>query len=662
MAQYQNDPNGLGLALAPAPLDREYSGITRNDRIVGIVNNYLRHELIFVCCNEQHQLSYNKLIFNKGQIPGEKKPFILEAYNAPADPTGTAKAKSLSRKLPANVVPSEVQQLHFLAREGLPFLLVLRKNQQLELIYNFSGEPLLIENRMNVARILGSFGEKLTYQFHDGAIAEAESYEKLNERAYISDSEYYKSQMCPPVGSTQYEIHRAIHFYQDAVIVNQTLFLVRDNAIFVVDTFTKKVISTHFGQSGYLGSRIISLHKLRHQNEDEQGFKTTTIKVVAVHQNGTLQVFTPEDLNLMTRWVRNEITTTAMSTNRDPVAFTFQNQNASNCIYIVTVNNQQNTQRVFQMMFNTQIIEFTNLKLTKGDLVVSVNSQSRQRELLGIIDQRYLAIYRNDKGNLIKLYQINHTRFEIRENLSQGSIFYFQRDYALIMSKSHVYRINVATNGIDQVKLASPVAVQGGSAFIDATCFYFITGAQKQQHNGVLSKVACVETNMIEAAFTAASRGDEQAAIVDKNEKKGAKTEVLHPAFAYGNTVIKRMDYDEFNSCLNLLQQSGLEIVQVPLHHRNTLHFMGMAERTYYLCFKRFGSELFALDKGNCVSKWSAETGALLSKTELRGVDYSSYTMDRDLYDRAWFEYTLITKPSVDGPPTHKLIKFDRKT
>lgn len=31
-------------------------------------------------------------------------------------------------------------------------------------------------------------------------------------------------------------------------------------------------------------------------------------------------------------------------------------------------------QRVFQMMFNTQIIEFSNLKLQKGDQVFSVNS------------------------------------------------------------------------------------------------------------------------------------------------------------------------------------------------------------------------------------------------------------------------------------------------
>lgn len=51
------------------------------------------------------------------------------------------------------------------------------------------------------------------------------------------------------------------------------------------------------------------------------------------------------------------------------------------------------------------------------------------------MDAKYLAIYRNDKGNLIKLYQINHTRYEIRDHINSNSVFYFQRDYALIITK-----------------------------------------------------------------------------------------------------------------------------------------------------------------------------------------------------------------------------------
>lgn len=75
----------------------------------------------------------------------------------------------------------------------------------------------------------------------------------------------------------------------------------------------------------------------------------------------------------MTRWGRTEITSTQMSQQREPVISAFQNQNASNYLYMVTAA-AGGSQRVFQMMFNTQIIEFSNLKLQKGDQVFSVNS------------------------------------------------------------------------------------------------------------------------------------------------------------------------------------------------------------------------------------------------------------------------------------------------
>lgn len=144
-------------------------------------------------------------------------------------------------------------------------------------------------------------------------------------------------------------------------MVNQTLFLMRDNVIFQVNTANRKVVATHFSEGGYAGSPVLSLNKLRQQTEDDAGFKATTIKVVAVHQNGMLQVFVPEDLNLMSKWNRSQITITAMSQQRDPCQYTFQNQNSSNYLYIVTVNNSNNTQKIYQMMFNTQIIEFSNI-------------------------------------------------------------------------------------------------------------------------------------------------------------------------------------------------------------------------------------------------------------------------------------------------------------
>lgn len=59
------------------------------------------------------------------------------------------------------------------------------------MVYNFS-ETLYIEQRMNVAKILPCFGEILTYQFFDGSIAYAPSIERLSERNYMNDTEYFK--------------------------------------------------------------------------------------------------------------------------------------------------------------------------------------------------------------------------------------------------------------------------------------------------------------------------------------------------------------------------------------------------------------------------------------------------------------------------------------
>lgn len=79
----------------------------------------------------------------------------------------------------------------------------------------------------------------------------------------------------------------------------------------------------------------------------------------------------------------------------------------------------------------------------------SVNSISRQREILAIVDSKYLIIYRNDKGNLIKLYQMNHTRFEFRDQITPQSIFYFTKDYIFAMTKSTVFKVNLASSQIE---------------------------------------------------------------------------------------------------------------------------------------------------------------------------------------------------------------------
>jgi|LauGreDrversion4_2_1035121.scaffolds.fasta_scaffold671238_1 hypothetical protein len=58
---YQLDRNGSGMPAMPQTLNREFSGIVHGERIVGTVYNHIRHELLFICANDQFQLSYFKL-------------------------------------------------------------------------------------------------------------------------------------------------------------------------------------------------------------------------------------------------------------------------------------------------------------------------------------------------------------------------------------------------------------------------------------------------------------------------------------------------------------------------------------------------------------------------------------------------------------------------
>jgi hypothetical protein len=193
--QFQADHKSGVPLVHPRPLDKEFSGIPCNDKIVGIVHHYLRRELIFVTTNEQTALGYLKLHINK-----DRRPFSLLPYQPPADQKGAKRASQLKERLPVTV-PSEVQQLYYIPHENSAFLLVLRKNQQMELVFNFA-ETLLAETSMNVDRILGCFGAGITYLFHDGSIGQAKSFESLNKRDYLQDAEYYRGLTLPPASST----------------------------------------------------------------------------------------------------------------------------------------------------------------------------------------------------------------------------------------------------------------------------------------------------------------------------------------------------------------------------------------------------------------------------------------------------------------------------
>ena len=148
--------------------------------------------------------------------------------------------------------------------------------------------------------------------------------------------------MLPPKLTVLHDIHKFIHFYSDALVINQSLFLLRDNIVFIVDTFTKQILSKHFQKQ-----KVVSLHKLKLQTEDEKGYKVTTYKVVAVHKNGTLQVFVPNDNNLMTDWVRQEINQTSMLQNKESVVSAFQNQSSNSYLYIITSVPQSDNQKLY---------------------------------------------------------------------------------------------------------------------------------------------------------------------------------------------------------------------------------------------------------------------------------------------------------------------------
>ena len=149
----------------------------------------------------------------------------------------------------------------------------------------------------------------------DSTITYSQSFEKFaSNRDSKTLTEFYKQQTLPPQGYSQYDIHRRLPFYQDSLTVNQTLFLLRDNAIFLIDIQSKpKLIEMYFPQLGYTGTKVMKLHRLRESKEDANGIKINTFKVVAVQRNGTIQIFEPLDLNLQANWVRNEVTNTPMA-------------------------------------------------------------------------------------------------------------------------------------------------------------------------------------------------------------------------------------------------------------------------------------------------------------------------------------------------------------
>ena len=87
-------------------------------------------------------------------------------------------------------------------------------------------------------------------------------------------------------------------------------------------------------------------------------------------------------------------------------------------------------------MFNSSIIEL-NLKLQKQDLCFSVNYTTRNREIIGILDHKYITIFKNEKGNTTKIFQVSLLGNDIRDSLlNHNSIYFYHRDYLLILANN----------------------------------------------------------------------------------------------------------------------------------------------------------------------------------------------------------------------------------
>jgi hypothetical protein len=257
-------------------LDKEFAGSTSSKDIVGLVYNYLRYEVICVLADAQnnHQIHFERL--NIYRDPHNDSRLIrLETYIPALIDAKLFRKTKLDRKNTHNAINSsygtEIKQLYYITQEGIPYLVVLRENNSLDIIRNFT-DTVISETRLSIQRILPTFGEALMLLRSDNLIVYGETFDQIISDRKTTDLEtYYDKQLLPPCESSQYDIHRGLMFYQDSLTVNQTLFLLRDNAIFLVDTSIRngaeqcipRVTKMYFPQLGYAGTRVTKLHRLR---------------------------------------------------------------------------------------------------------------------------------------------------------------------------------------------------------------------------------------------------------------------------------------------------------------------------------------------------------------------------------------------------------------
>jgi hypothetical protein len=81
----------------------------------------------------------------------------------------------------------------------------------------------------------------------------------------------------------------------------------------------------------------------------------------------------------------------------------------------------------------------------------------------------------------------------------------------------------------------------------------------------------------------------------------------------------------------------------VPILHRNTLNFLGMSDRDYYLASKVIKDRFIALKNTNSISSWNILNGKILFEEHLKkDQDYSNFEVFKPsksnvVYQREWY-------------------------
>ena len=161
-------------------------------------------------------------------------------------------------------------------------LLVLHSNQVLEIYENFAPVPTYVQQIPKLQALL-PHPTKVVLQFEDKSIASAQRLETITEREFMTEYEYYKDQ------ALMNQNDMKLHFFQDMLVINQSIFLLRDNVITVYDSY-EKTCEQHLFKT-----KVVAMGKLRQSQEDEFGYKHLKFRVYAISRQGGISYFEARD-------------------------------------------------------------------------------------------------------------------------------------------------------------------------------------------------------------------------------------------------------------------------------------------------------------------------------------------------------------------------------